>query len=565
MKRSLSTTGSQAKNAGAPTLSACRTTRWLLLLPLAGPSNFSLRTKIFLQLPKVRDHPVVMNQGPARTVLCRLYCDGVAYSGRARSIADSTFALYWTAIQGNVQTEFRRPITVVRKTELCRCGCGGRCTLDKIFAVITWSFQQLETGTWASAREDGTALDATRRSRAGQPLPLHGALVELACDMAELGHALGIKASNSIVAPCCKCKRAQPTIHDYVGEHEDRFHEDLLADAAASTIEKHLSAAEAMLVQEALAFQSTAEWATRGRILQRDVLDLRAGDRLEIGGVIRDLAQDLTRLTRYPARVCFWRARPQNFINWMCPIFRALRLENLAHDLLHTVDGGVAQYCAGTIFGVLIESGALGFQGSRANQVQGACSFLSPRLEAWYDEEAQMDASRTTLTPNVLLGAGGLQRPCVRAKAMESRWLFRYAAHELLQHMPALEAAGEPHASRARRLATAAVHLEAFYAEIHSWGPLMPEQAVQRVLAHTANHNALMRQVGCQLAPKHHWMWELCRHIRAHGNPRHNSCYPDESWNRITGRVARQVHPRTFAASVLQRLCIVIKAQWQHF
>jgi hypothetical protein len=35
------------KNAGAPTLSACRTTRWLLLLPLAGPSNSSLRTKIF--------------------------------------------------------------------------------------------------------------------------------------------------------------------------------------------------------------------------------------------------------------------------------------------------------------------------------------------------------------------------------------------------------------------------------------------------------------------------------------------------------------------------------------
>ena len=125
--------------------------------------------------------------------------------------------------------------------------------------------------------------------------------------------------------------------------------------------------------------------------------------------------------------------------------------------------------------------------------------------------------------------------------------------------------AGNPHWSRARKLAAAAAQLEGFYAEIHLWGPLMPEQAVQRVLAHTANHNALMRQVGCPLAPKHHWMWELCRHIRAHGNPRHNSCYPDESWNRITGRVARQVHPRTFAASVLQRLCVVIKARWGQF
>ena len=489
-------------------------------LALTAPETLVIRNQEVWDLPRVAQNRTVLAHG-RNVCLCRVYVDGVPYQGRARTAPDSVLVFCWSPVLGETSRETRYPITVLRKADACRCGCGGRCSMSRIMEIIDWSFRHLRLQQHPTARADGQALPRDRARLAGSALSVRGALVEAGCDMAELNHTFGYRGASSNAGCCAKCERSLANLYDCVGEYPRRTQAGYLQELAYSRISVSASAADAAALQAALSCSDRTD--LKGRVLTVSVCDLAAGSRLECGGRLRDVHQDLNTLEVFPAPLVLWRRMPGGCVNYPSPLLEGeLDVEDLVTDLLHTVDGGVAQYCGGAIFGSLIESrttGARQFADMESYQ-KSVARWAEPRLQSWYMLPEQSRATvLTTLTCGIMLGPGGMTRPCLKAKAMENRWLFRYAKHELEQHAEVLEAAGGSIALRARRLAAAAARLEDFYTSLYSHGLRVPEQECQRLLSVVTGHIALMRGAGTDLAPKHHNWYEMVLGMPRNGNP----------------------------------------------
>ena len=70
-------------------------------------------------------------------VLVGLYVDAAPYTKY-----DSFYVISWNPIHSRT----RHVITVVRKQQLCRCGCKGKCTINAVMRVIAWSMLALRAG-----------------------------------------------------------------------------------------------------------------------------------------------------------------------------------------------------------------------------------------------------------------------------------------------------------------------------------------------------------------------------------------------------------------------------------
>jgi hypothetical protein len=105
-----------------------------------------------LSLPKALQSEVFQAVGADGMVLCRLYIDGVPYQGRSRAAPDAVLVFFWSTIKGDPRLEPRRTITVIRRQDLCPCGCEGRCTVNAILTTIGWSFLALRAGVHPGAR-----------------------------------------------------------------------------------------------------------------------------------------------------------------------------------------------------------------------------------------------------------------------------------------------------------------------------------------------------------------------------------------------------------------------------
>jgi hypothetical protein len=137
----------------------------------------------------------------------------------------------------------------------------------------------------------------------------------------------------------------------------------------------------------------------------------------------------------------------------------------------------------------------------------------------------------------------------VHAKAMESRGLFMFLGEELHRQMGRLRLL--PCAQKATDLGTCSNALVSVYDIILANGPCVPAAQRQRAIDCYAGHLSMLERVGCKFAPKHHIGWEMIRHMNWTGNCRHNSEYPDESFNRVLAVMSASVHPAVFANSVM--------------
>ena len=125
---------------------------------------------------------VVRSAGPHERVYpLALYLDGVPFTKRDGLIG---FFAY------NLVSMKRHMLLTLRKSQLCRCGCQGWCTLWVVWQWLAWSFQSLADAVWPGRRHDGSVwgpTDAQRSGLSGQPL-MKGALVNLKGDWAEIVH-----------------------------------------------------------------------------------------------------------------------------------------------------------------------------------------------------------------------------------------------------------------------------------------------------------------------------------------------------------------------------------------
>lgn len=526
-----------------------------------GLAHFQVQDESIFNILRIARHPVVMERGSA-TVLLRLYADAVPYHGRARASPDSVICFTWSPVTGTT-TAPRFLITAVRKQDLCRsCGCGGRCSVDEILRVINWSLSHAQRGVWPEIGPRGEPLDAARSQRARQPLGYHAALVELGADWAELGHTFGFRAWNSTFGPCPKCTRTSANLYDHASNIPARRHATYLNAAAAGEVVADVSAEDAASLQAALAPDMRGARGARGRAVTAAVGPFRVGDRLQVAGAIGDVMDDVSQLPNYPARISMWRQPRDSFINAPCPLLAAggcLTLECVVVDLLHTADSGVAQYWAGAAFSLLLQHNVYGVPpGPDSLVLSRGAAALDRRLRTWYNEPAQAHASQIDfVTVGILLGAQGLARPCSKGKALESRFLFRFALQELSVHLDRLQAVGPAVGFQARLLADSGAHLATVYRVLKEHGPRLPPVACSELLQSAALHCTYYQAAGFRPAPKHHWLWEMAKWARFSGNPRFYATYVDEDFNQVVAAVARTAHPSTFARSILKKLRVL--------
>ena len=115
----------------------------------------------------------------------------------------------------NLMTHKRVFVGMLRKSEFCRCGCGGWCTAYPVWRFLEWCFLQALAGRRSLERHDGSAwpCDSTLGAKVvtDPELPAVFLMVQLKGDWAEFCQTLGYPTWSSSFSPCfmCNCTREQ--------------------------------------------------------------------------------------------------------------------------------------------------------------------------------------------------------------------------------------------------------------------------------------------------------------------------------------------------------------------
>ena len=85
-------------------------------------------------------------KGQELPVPLALYVDGVPYT------KTGSFVAFWIT---NLVTSQRNLVALLRKSDFCRCGCRGWCSLYPVLLFLSWSLKAMASGMWPCRRHDG--------------------------------------------------------------------------------------------------------------------------------------------------------------------------------------------------------------------------------------------------------------------------------------------------------------------------------------------------------------------------------------------------------------------------
>ena len=134
--------------------------------------------------PNYLQHPKVLELGRDKVLPLGIYLDGVKYGYRDGTIG-------WWLI--NMATGRRHLLVALAKRDMCRCGCGGNCSVFPVAAFIEWGFAALSEGRYPDRRHDGPWPDPVA-ARAGESLGLCGVVVVIKGDWSEFASTLGFRS-----------------------------------------------------------------------------------------------------------------------------------------------------------------------------------------------------------------------------------------------------------------------------------------------------------------------------------------------------------------------------------
>ena len=103
-------------------------------------------------------------------------------------------------------------LLVVRRSELCRSGCLGWCTLWVTLDFMNWTVAALAEGVMPRTRHDGTPWtmeDGDRLQRAGKP-SIRGVVTKVKGVWTKIVHTLGLQSWSHLFHPCFKCHSGRP-------------------------------------------------------------------------------------------------------------------------------------------------------------------------------------------------------------------------------------------------------------------------------------------------------------------------------------------------------------------
>ena len=165
------------------------------------------------EMPRAwHSHPVVQRVPPGELVIpTALYTDAAAYGGQAAGRGKSVVVISLV----NLLTKTRHFGIVLRKHLLCKCGCGGWCSLYRALALTHWSCRALADGVWPRTDLDQQAWGDFRAEHAGESLGFRAAVLYLMMDWEAVCQTLGVPTWQHLVHPCPLCNADADRLHLY--------------------------------------------------------------------------------------------------------------------------------------------------------------------------------------------------------------------------------------------------------------------------------------------------------------------------------------------------------------
>ena len=435
------------------------------------------------ELPRFRECRLLQEVGWDSCALIGLYTDAAPWSKH-----ESFIAVYWNGVFQRTRQLF----TIIRKKDMCKC-CNGRCTMEALLGCLSWSVRCLREGRFPSERHDGGRLTGHRASLRGA-LPIRGDIIEYRADWMEIRDSLGLRSWAYNAAPCFMCTCTAATMHlGYnIEENEQPYRTISMADywdslRACQVVVSVPDAANATLVEAFLDQYRRVDAA----VVVAGV-GLRCGDKLEVvqsGGRTVDIHTDLSTIV-CPIRLVFFRGLPVRRANHSTTWFDLFTIEMICLDILHILDLGVCQYAVGLAFVLLLLGDVYDLhENTQDVLLRRGAQAMTARLMQWYSDRPTLTRV-TRLTSGMILGSGGVGRPCLRAKGAESRALARFAFHEMQEFVEKLGT------DEAQAMCRALACLTSYIDVMNDSGRVPTPEQLRCLHTHAVNHVVLFRGAG---------------------------------------------------------------------
>ena len=159
-------------------------------------------------------HPGLRRLGrPSAPLLLCLYADGIRFT-RSERVGKSDSLLGFFVY--TIKTQRRHPIALLKKSEYCKCGCRGWCTIYPIMLAMKWGLEALAKGFRPRLRHDDSEWPSMDPRRGCVDAPLRqGQLIWIKGDLIEQSVTFGLRGLGSGWHPCFFCKTLADNMHAY--------------------------------------------------------------------------------------------------------------------------------------------------------------------------------------------------------------------------------------------------------------------------------------------------------------------------------------------------------------
>ena len=258
--------------------------------------------------PAFHNHAVVRANPTAAVFPLALYMDGVPVTKK-----DGLLVITIT----NVVTGCKFLVGALKKSQFCKCGCRGWCTLWPLLLWLKWCFRALAEGLHPTHRADGkdfTDAEQERSVMAGTECA-RGCLLYLKGDWAEFAHSLAFPSWATKAQPCPLCSCNQQSMLDQLpsctASHCPwplQSLADLNRHCATAEIHCQGSLEEWRRVSPLLHYDKRPQ-GNRGRCLLGALpgMGLDVGDRLEPCPSCPDVGVSPAEIPEFPCPMTFWR------------------------------------------------------------------------------------------------------------------------------------------------------------------------------------------------------------------------------------------------------------------
>ena len=482
-----------------------------------------------------------------------VYVDGVPYS------RNDSFLGFWTE---NLATGARNLVALLRKSDLCRCGCKAWCSIFPVLLFIQWSLKTMVAGCFPSSRHDHLrwrASDAARASLAGTALGYKALVLYIKGDWLEFSSTLGFLSWSVATAPCMWCDSSVQDLFNFIGisplgiggGKRDYDADEYDAACAAAEIRCTIATREQhRSIVNALRYDKKKKGAA-GRALTRPFPDLGLlqGDRLEPCDSLQDVGS-FDNIKGFPVTVLFWRPSAQTRVKHRCPWFcaeTAVSTECIGIDVLHTLHLGVVSAFTSVALWLLLSANLYGIVGLTDEMEQLGVLKMRADLFTFYD---QWDAAHrphrcSRLGDLTVAMLGPKSQPKLHARAVETLYVFFFVCHMLEQHAAKITQ-GDQYLEAARALRQ--------YLIILKEEPLqLSRGALQRLVDLCKRHLIALSRLNFHFFPKHHAFVHLTLRMAQMGNARFYSTFHDESVNGVMATIAGSCHRLTWQSRCLQK------------